>query len=215
MASKKKSRSTLFIISAPSGAGKSSLLRALLNADDSGLLELSVSHTTRAPRPGEIDGSDYHFVDVDRFEAMVAERDFLEHARVFDNYYGTSRSAVEARLAAGRDVILEIDWQGARRVREQLPATRSIFILPPSLAALEERLTSRGQDDAAVIARRMRDAVSEMSHYDEYDYLVINDDFQQALDDLKQILLGEGRHLALAGQARAHAALLEELLAPA
>ena len=208
-------KGTLYIISAPSGAGKSSLLRALLEADTGGRLELSVSHTTRAPRPGEIDGSDYHFVDVDIFEAMVTQGDFLEHARVFDHYYGTSRTAVESRLAAGSDVILEIDWQGARRVRELLPGTQSIFILPPSLGALEQRLTTRGQDDAAVIARRMRDAVSEMSHYDEYDYLVINDDFQQALADLQLILQGRGGHLAQAEQARAHAGLLAELLAPA
>ena len=208
-------KGTLYIVSAPSGAGKSSLLRALLEADTGGRLELSVSHTTRSPRPGEIDGSDYHFVDLEIFEAMVTQGDFLEHARVFDNCYGTSRTAVESRLAAGSNVILEIDWQGARRVRELLPGTQSIFILPPSLGALEQRLTGRGQDEAAVIARRMRDAVSEMSHYDEYDYLVINDDFQRALADLQRILRGEARDLAMAEQARVHAKLLAELLAPA
>jgi guanylate kinase len=178
-------------------------------------VEISVSHTTRAARPGEVDGVDYHFVDMAAFEAMVAADDFLEHARVFDNCYGTSRSAVETRLAGGVDVILEIDWQGARRVRELLPAAVSIFILPPTRAALEARLTGRGQDDAAVIARRMRDAVSEMSHYGEYDYLVINDDFQQAVDDLVAIFSGEGDALALAKQAEAQSGLLASLLAPA
>jgi guanylate kinase len=208
-------RGTLYIISAPSGAGKSSLLQALLAADDCDNLELSVSHTTRAPRPGEVDGREYHFVDTDTFEAMVLRDEFLEHAQVFDNYYGTSRDAVETRLAAGFDVILEIDWQGARRVRELLPEAVSIFILPPSLAALEHRLTRRGQDDADVIARRMRDAVSEMSHYDEYHYLVINDDFEQALADLGLILRGQGQQLTQVAQSREHAALLGELLAKA
>jgi guanylate kinase len=210
-----KSRGTLYIISAPSGAGKSSLLRALLESGGNGGPELSVSHTTRAPRPGEVDGREYHFVDMAAFDAMVAQDDFLEHARVFDNCYGTSRAAVDARLAAGIDVILEIDWQGARRVRELMPGTVSIFILPPSLQTLEERLTTRGQDDAGVVARRMQDAVSEMSHYGEYDYLVINDDFSLALDALRLILQGRGQHLALEPQALAHAALLGDLLAPA
>ncbi len=206
---------TLYIISAPSGAGKSSLLRALLESGRVDGVEISVSHTTRAARPGEVDGVDYHFVDMPAFEAMVAADDFLEHARVFDNCYGTSRSAVETRLAGGVDVILEIDWQGARRVRELLPAAVSVFILPPTRAALEARLTGRGQDDAAVIARRMRDAVSEMSHYGEYDYLVINDDFQQAVNDLVAIFSGEGDALALAKQAEAQSGLLASLLAPA
>lgn len=211
----KQASGTLYIISAPSGAGKSSLLRALLESGRVKGVEISVSHTTRAARPGEVDGVDYHFIDMPAFEAMVAADDFLEHARVFDNYYGTSRSAVETRLVSGVDVILEIDWQGARRVRELLPAAVSIFILPPTRAALEARLTGRGQDDAAVIARRMRDAVSEMSHYGEYDYLVINDDFQQAVDDLVAIFSGEGDALALAKQAEAQSGLLASLLAPA
>jgi len=211
----KQASGTLYIISAPSGAGKSSLLRALLESGRVDGVEVSVSHTTRAARPGEVDGVDYHFVDMPAFEAMVAADDFLEHARVFDNCYGTSRAAVETRLASGVDVILEIDWQGARRVRELLPAAVSIFILPPTRAALEVRLTDRGQDDAAVIARRMRDAVSEMSHYGEYDYLVINDDFQQAVNDLVAIFSGEGDALALAKQAEAQSGLLASLLAPA
>ena len=203
---------TLYIISAPSGAGKSSLLRALLESM-SGELALSVSHTTRQPRPGEVDGVDYHFVDDVVFAAMVSQGDFLEHAQVFDNRYGTSRQAVADQLATGVDVILEIDWQGARLVRELLPGAVSIFILPPSMEALQQRLQDRGQDDAEVIARRMRDAVSEMSHYDEYDYLVINDVFQTALDELAAIM--RCGQLRLAPQGRRHAALLADLLASA
>jgi len=201
---------TLYIISAPSGAGKSSLLRALLETMG-GDLAVSVSHTTRSPRPGEVDGADYHFVEGVIFEAMVSQGDFMEHAQVFDNHYGTSRQAVADQLATGVDVILEIDWQGARLVRELLPEAVSIFILPPSLVALQQRLQDRGQDDAEVIARRMRDAVSEMSHYDEYDYLVINDVFQAALDELAAII--RCGQLRLAPQRRCHAALLADLLA--
>jgi guanylate kinase len=202
---------TLYVVSAPSGAGKSSLLRALLESMG-GDLAVSVSHTTRAPRPGEVDGRDYHFVEVETFRAMAAAGAFLEHAQVFDNFYGTSRAGVEARLAEDQDVILEIDWQGARLVREQMPQTVSIFILPPSRAALGERLRSRG-DDAAVIARRMRDAVSEMSHYDEYDYLVINDVFTTAQEELAAIM--RSRRLRLEAQSWRHAGLLTGLLAPA
>lgn len=202
---------TLYILSAPSGAGKSSLLQALLETAGEGVV-LSVSHTTRQPRPGEVDGQHYHFVDVARFQVMVAAGEFLEHARVFDNFYGTSRRSVQAQLAAGQDVILEIDWQGARTVRGQLAGTVSIFILPPSRAELEVRLTTRGQDDAAVIARRMRDAVSEMSHYNEYDYLIINDVFEDARIRLTAILMA---HRQLCGiQQQSHAALLADLLAP-
>ena len=213
MAGDADKRGTLYIISAPSGAGKSSLLRALLESGRVPQAELSVSHTTRAPRPGEVDGQDYHFVDTGQFQALVDAGDFLEHARVFDNHYGTSRAAVTARLEQGIDVILEIDWQGARRVREQLPAALSIFILPPSRDALEERLTGRGQDGPEVIARRMRDAVSEMSHFDEYDYLVINDDFQQALDALVQIFSGRGESHGRERQQQAQSGLIDGLLA--
>jgi guanylate kinase len=203
---------TLYIISAPSGAGKSSLLRSVLDVMGRDLA-LSVSHTTRYPRPGEVDGSDYHFVDSATFEGMVSRGEFLEHAQVFDNRYGTSRQAVADQLATGVDVILEIDWQGARLVRELLPGAVSVFILPPSVEALQERLQDRGQDDDEVIARRMRDAVNEMSHYDEYDYLVINDVFQEALDEL--VLIMQSGQLRLASQQLRHPALLADLLAPA
>ena len=203
---------TLYIISAPSGAGKSSLLRALLETLGAELA-VSVSHTTRYPRPGEVDGKDYHFVDGVAFDGMVSRGEFLEHAEVFGNRYGTSRQAVADLLATGVDVTLEIDWQGARLVRELLPATASIFILPPSLEALQQRLQDRGQDDNEVIDRRMRDAVSEMSHFDEYDYLIINDVFQEALDEL--VLIMRSGQLRLASQCGRHAALLTDLLAPA
>mgnify|MGYP001817857240 FL=1 len=203
---------TLYIISAPSGAGKSSLLRALLEGKQESV-QLSVSHTTRAPRPGEVDGRDYHFIDVAGFQAMVQDAAFFEYAQVFDNYYGTSRQSVLDQLQAGNDVILEIDWQGARLIREQLPEAVSIFILPPSRDALQQRLQDRGQDDDAIIARRMRDAISEMSHFDEYDYLVINDDFDEARDELASIL--RSRRLRLPVQRQRQAALLAALLASA
>ena len=201
---------TLYIISAPSGAGKSSLLRSLLETMGEDLA-LSVSHTTRYPRPGEVDGKDYYFVDSVAFEGMAGRGEFLEHAQVFDHRYGTSQQAVTGQLATGIDVILEIDWQGARLVRELLPAAVSIFILPPSVEALQQRLQDRGQDDDEVITRRMRDAVSEMSHYDEYDYLVINDVFLEALDEL--VLIMRSGQLRLASQRARHRALLADLLA--
>jgi guanylate kinase len=177
---------TLFIVSAPSGAGKTSLLKAYL--EDAKDIALSISHTTRAMRPGEENGVHYHFVDVDSFQQMIARDDFLEHAQVFDNFYGTSQLAVTEQLASGQDVILEIDWQGARQVRERFPDAVSIFILPPSKAALRERLTDRGQDDESIIARRMRDAEAEMSHYGEFDYVVVNDDFDTAVADLRAVI---------------------------
>ncbi|HEB59161.1 MAG TPA: guanylate kinase [Gammaproteobacteria bacterium] len=199
---------TLFIISAPSGAGKTSLVRALLERMDG--IGVSVSHTTRAPRPGERDGVDYHFTAVAEFEKMVAAGVFLEHAQVFDNYYGTSREAIETRLAAGEDVILEIDWQGAAQVRRLMADTVSIFILPPSREALEERLRGRGQDDEGIIARRMRDAVAEMSHYAEFDYLIINDDFDTALGELCCVV--QARRQRLDRQRRQLPPSLAELL---
>ncbi|QFU03350.1 Guanylate kinase [Halomonas sp. THAF5a] len=199
---------TLFIVSAPSGAGKTSLVRELIESLDG--IQVSVSHTTRERREGEVDGVNYHFVDVPTFEAMVEQGDFFEYARVFDNYYGTSRSAVQAMLAAGQDVILEIDWQGARQVRAQLPDAVSVFILPPSREELERRLAGRGTDEHAVIARRMRDAVDEMSHHDEYDYLVINDDFTTALRELQSLVIA--RRLTLERVSEHHAPLLAALL---
>jgi guanylate kinase len=177
---------SLFIIAAPSGGGKTSLVNALLKQDSR--LILSISHTTRTARPGEIDGQQYHFVGEADFEQMVNNGDFMEHARVFDHYYGTSRKAVAAQLGQGRDVILEIDWQGARQVRKIFPDCCSIFIIPPSLEDLRKRLTGRGQDSAEVIQRRMRDAQTEISHWAEFDYLVVNDDFDIALEDLQDII---------------------------
>jgi len=176
----------LMILSAPSGAGKSSLARALVEAVPGTVI--SVSHTTRAPRPGERDGVDYFFVDRANFEAMVRAGRFLEHAQVFDNFYGTSRDAIEAELYRGHNVLLDIDWQGARRIRDQMPEAVSVFILPPSRRALEDRLRSRGQDSEEVIRRRMRDAVSEMSHAPEFQYRVVNDDFEAAVADLRALL---------------------------
>jgi guanylate kinase len=181
----------LFILSAASGTGKTSLANALIESVPN--IEFSVSHTTRAPRPGEKYGVHYYFVSRDEFEMMVAAGQFLEHAQVFDNYYGTSRPQVEQRLRQGKSVILDIDWQGARSIKTRMPEAVSVFILPPSRAALEERLIKRGQDSPEVIARRMRDAVSEMRHYKEFDHVVVNDDFEAALGDLKAIISGQGK----------------------
>jgi len=186
-------RGSLMILSAPSGAGKSSLARALAAARDD--VVISVSHTTRAPRPGERDGVDYFFVDRDTFQDMVRREAFVEHAEVFGNLYGTSREAIEADLAAGRHVLLDIDWQGARRVRALFPAAVSVFILPPSRQALLERLRGRGQDSEEVIAGRMARAEAEMSHAPEFDYVVENDLFEAALADLQALLDGEPRRL--------------------
>ncbi|MCC6206960.1 MAG: guanylate kinase [Gammaproteobacteria bacterium] len=199
---------TLFIVSAPSGAGKTSLVRALL-ADNAGV-SVSVSFTTRAPRAGERDGVDYHFVERDRFLAMIGEGEFLEHAEVFNNYYGTGRMEVASRLAQGSDVILEIDWQGAQQVRQAFPEAVGIFILPPSREVLRERLNGRGKDSQDVIERRLQAAVEEISHYSEYDFIVINDHFDAALTDLRAILRAERLRLSL--QAERHQTLLQGLL---
>ncbi|MBZ2189059.1 guanylate kinase [Alcanivorax sp. JB21] len=199
---------TLFIVSAPSGAGKTSLVAALVDTLDG--VRISVSHTTRAIRPGEEDGINYHFTDRDTFLQKVGEGRFLEHAEVFGNLYGTSADWVSDTLKAGEDVILEIDWQGAEQIRRLVPDAASIFILPPSLPELESRLRGRGQDDDAVIARRLAGAQDEMSHYGEFDYLVINDDFEHALGDLKAIL--RSHRLRILAQQKAQATRIGELL---
>ena len=200
---------SLFIITAASGTGKTSLVKQLLATTND--LTVSVSHTTREPRPGEIDGHHYHFTDVDNFVTAVAENKLLEHAEVFGNYYGTSREAIEQVLASGVDVFLDIDWQGAQQIREKMPHARSIFILPPSKIELDRRLRGRGQDSEEVIAKRMAQAVAEMSHYAEYDYLIVNDDFDTALGDLKTIIRAE--RLRMSRQKQRHDALISKLLA--
>ncbi len=189
------SKGTLYIVSAPSGAGKTSLVKALLEKDSK--VCVSVSHTTRSPRPGEAEGRDYHFVSHEQFNGMIGEAAFLEYAEVFTNKYGTSQQWVEQTLASDRDVILEIDWQGAQQVRRLMPDAVSVFILPPSREALEQRLTGRGQDSQEVIDHRMQQAVSEMSHYGEFDYLIINDDFEVALSELAAIFVAGRQQLPL------------------
>ena len=180
----------LYVVSAPSGAGKTSLVKALLQREPR--LRFSVSYTTRQPRATEVDGRDYHFVTPARFEQMVEQNELLEHARVFDNYYGTGIQAVQTALRQGDLLLLEIDWQGARQVRARLPAARSVFILPPSRAALEQRLTARSTDSSAVIARRLQDAADDLAHWSEFDYVVINDGFEQALADFHAIVNDRG-----------------------
>jgi guanylate kinase len=186
-------RGKLFVIAAPSGAGKTSLVRALMERRPA--LRFSISYTTRQQRPTERDGHDYFFVDKTEFERMRDAGEFLEHARVFDNYYGTSRAQVVQLLEQGRDVLLEIDWQGAQQIRRALPECRSIFVLPPSRAALEQRLRNRATDSDEVIARRLRDSIADLSHWNEFDYIVINDDFARATVDLEAIVAGQGEHL--------------------
>jgi guanylate kinase len=182
-------QATLFIVTAPSGAGKTSLVKALVERVEA--LRVSVSHTTRAPREGEVDGVNYNFVSTAEFGAMREAGEFFESAEVYGNFYGTAKPWVNEQLAAGIDVILEIDWQGARQVREQHPEACSVFILPPSVQALTERLTGRGQDDADTIARRMQQAVAEISHVEEADYIVVNDDFDKALSELETLIMAQ------------------------
>ena len=201
-------KGTLYIISAPSGAGKTSLVEALVAALPE--VEVSVSHTTRAMRPGEIDGVNYHFVSEEEFALMIEDGVFLEYAKVFGNHYGTSRQSIQEQLLRDIDVILEIDWQGARQIRQLVTDCRSIYVLPPSIAALRDRLKKRGQDDDKMIDRRMHDAVSEMSHYGEFDYIVINDDFEQAKSELSAIFVS--KRLLKSYQQQKHADLLAELL---
>ena len=205
----------LFIIAAPSGCGKTSLVKALLGS--SSKLSVSVSHTTRKPRKGEINGENYHFISKERFGEMISNNDFVEHAEVFGNMYGTARSNIKKKLEANIDIILEIDWQGARQVRENMPNSISIFILPPSKNILLQRLTDRGQDDEDTISKRMKNSESEMSHYDEFEYLVINDQFDSALNDLKAIIQDcnnniKNIELSLENQISRHRYLFKELI---
>lgn len=206
------SQGNLYILAAPSGAGKSSLISALLHQCNTHKMMVSVSHTTRQPRPGEQEGVHYYFVSTEKFEQLIAQEHFLEYARVFGgHYYGTSLPAIKENLAKGIDVFLDIDWQGAQQIRKKMPSVKSIFILPPSLTELENRLKDRGQDSEQVIAERMAQAVNEMSHYDEFDYVIVNRDFQQALADLLAILRAE--RLTLLHQQRDNQALIQQLLA--
>ena len=201
-------RGTLYTISAPSGAGKTSLVAALL--EKSADLQVSISHTTRPKRPGEVDGVNYHFVSKEQFQAMLKQQAFLEHAQVFSNSYGTSRQWVDDTLASGCDVILEIDWQGAAQIHQQLPDTVTIFVLPPSKNTLLERLTQRGQDGPEVIAQRIAEAQAEMSHFADADYLIINDVFATALEELA-LIISSGKLLRKKQQSQ-HQALIKELL---
>ena len=202
-------RGTLFIVAAPSGAGKSSLVNAVL-AKEPGIA-LSISFTSRAPRPGERHAQHYHFVSKEEFVGMVAAGDFFEHAQVHGDYKGTARQSVEPQLAAGKDVLLEIDWQGARQVREQVPDCVSVFILPPSRDALQTRMRNRGQDSEETIARRLAAAREEMSHYDEFDYVIVNEHFDAAAAELRAIFVAH--RLRRPVQARRHADLIRDLLA--
>jgi guanylate kinase len=198
----------LYIVAAPSGAGKSSLVNALLEREPG--IALSISHTTRPPRPNDHDGEHYHFINRGVFERMVADGAFLEHAEVFGNLYGTSRAAVEPLLAQGRDVLLEIDWQGARQVRAAMPGCVSVFILPPSRAELERRLRNRASDDAQTIARRLAESREEVAHAGDFDFLVVNDQFADALGDLRAIV--SCQRLRREVQRVRHAALISDLL---
>ncbi|MCC2617544.1 guanylate kinase [Aestuariibacter halophilus] len=205
----------LFILAAPSGAGKSSLIKALLEKHTqtdmhNTQMQVSVSHTTRDPRPGEVDGQHYHFVSKDAFRAMIEDDVFFEWAEVFGNYYGTSKVVIEQTLRQGIDVFLDIDWQGARQVKAQIPDTATIFVAPPSKQELRRRLTARNQDSQDVIDQRMEKAVAEISHYHEFDYVIVNDDFDAALAELDAIVIS--RRLRKEKQVVRHQALFDALL---
>jgi guanylate kinase len=204
-------KGNLFILSAPSGAGKSSLISALLKQTSPRTMQVSVSHTTRDPRPGEADGQHYHFVNQEQFKRAITDKHFYEYAAVFGNFYRTSEIAIDQQLEQGIDVFLDIDWQGAQQVRIKKPNVTTIFISPPSKQALEERLRGRGQDSEEVIQARMAQAQAECSHYQEFDYIIINDDFQQALADLTTVV--DNQRLKRSQQACEHQDLFEELLA--
>lgn len=206
----------LFILSAPSGAGKSSLIKALLSQENTLAtrpMQVSVSHTTRTPRPGENNGEHYHFVSVDEFKKQISKNAFYEYAEVFDNYYGTSEAAIDAQLAQGIDVFLDIDWQGAQQVRMKKPSVTTIFISPPSKQELENRLRNRGQDSEEIIASRMAQAQAECSHYQEFDYIIVNDNFDQAVNELNAIVLNQ--RLKCRQQKQTHEKLFSELLSDA
>lgn len=202
-------RGTLFIVAAPSGAGKSSIVNACLARDRN--ISLSISFTSRPPRPGERHAEHYHFVDDAEFQRMIEAGDFFEYARVHGDWKGTARQSVEPQLAAGRDVLLEIDWQGARQVRAAVPDAVGVFILPPSRAALDQRMRKRGQDSEEVMARRLAAAREEMSHFDEFDYVIVNEDFDTAVDEMCAVFTAS--RLRREAQARRHGALIEALLA--
>ena len=202
-------RGTLYIVAAPSGAGKSSLVNATLARDEQ--ISLSISFTSRAMRPGEVNGKHYHFVPAADFESMIAAGDFFEHALVHGDWKGTARQSVEPQLAAGQDVLLEIDWQGAQQVRAKVPGAVSVFILPPSRQALEERMRKRGQDSEAVIAQRLAAAREEMSHYGEFDYVIVNEDFDTAVEEMCAIF--RASRLRRQAQQQRHAGLIAALLA--
>ena len=195
----------LYVVAAPSGAGKTSLVKALLQKDTA--IRLSVSYTTRAPRPGEVNGVDYHFVSIDDFRQMAARGEFLESAEVYGNYYGTSQAWIAGEIAAGRDILLEIDWQGAAQVKKHFPEAVTLFILPPSIEALRERLSNRGQDSSEVIEKRMAAARDDISHAGEFEYIIVNDDFDQALLDFMAVV--RASRLVVLRQVRRLASLFE------